>query len=46
VFKLSEEMRSTRQGLLGSEGSDALALQQLMETMKALQKANEEAKVE
>jgi len=35
-------MRNTRQGLLGSEWSDAPTLQQLMEAMKALQEANEE----
>jgi len=35
-------MRNTRQGLLGFEGSDAPALQQLMEVVRALQEANEE----
>jgi len=35
-------MRNTRQGLLGSKGSDALALQQLMESMRVFQEANEE----
>ena len=46
MIKLSDEMRNTRQGLLGSKGSDAPTLQQLMEAMRALQAANEEAKVE
>jgi len=31
---------------LGSEGSDAPALQQLMETMRALKATNEEVKAE
>jgi len=35
-------MRNTREGLLGSEGSDAPALQQLKEAMRGLQKVNEE----
>jgi len=39
-------MRNTRQGPLGSEGSEALALQQIMKTMRALQEANEEYKRE
>ena len=46
MFELSDEMRNTRQGPLGSEGSDAPALQQFMETMRAFQEANEEAKAE
>jgi len=39
-------MRSTRQGTQGSEGGDAPALQQIMETMRALQEANEEYRCE
>ena len=39
-------MRNTRQGLSGSEGIDAPTLQQLMETMRALQEANEQYKQE
>jgi len=39
-------MRNTSQGPLGFEGSDAPALQQLMETMSTLQAANEKAKAE
>jgi len=35
-------MRNTRQGLLRSERSEAPTLQQIMETMRALQEANEE----
>ena len=35
-------MRNTRQGPLGSEGSEAPTLQQIMETMRALEEANEE----
>jgi len=35
-------MRNIRQGLLGFEGSEAPALQQLMESMTALQEVNEE----
>jgi len=42
MTKPSDVMRNTRQGLLGSKGSDALALQQLMKAMGALQEANEE----
>jgi len=41
VFELSEEMQNTRQKPLGSEGSDAPTLQQLMATMRALQVTNE-----
>ena len=37
-------IRKTRQASLGFEGSDAPALQQLMDTMRALQEVNEEAK--
>jgi len=46
VFEFSDVMRNTRQAPLGSKGSDAPTLQQLMETMRALQEANEEAKAE
>ena len=35
-------MRNIGQGLLGSEGSDDPALQQLMEAMRALKEANED----
>jgi len=35
-------MRSTKQGTQGSEECEASTLQQIMETMKALQEANEE----
>jgi len=39
-------MRNTRQGPQGSEGSDAPTLQQLTETKRALQEANEQYKQE
>ena len=39
-------MRNTRQGSLGSEGSDAPTLQQLMDAIRALQEVNEEYKRE
>jgi len=35
-------MKNTRQVPLGPEGNDAPTLQQLMDTVKALQKANEQ----
>jgi len=35
-------MKSTRQGTQGSEGGEASTLQQIMETMRVLQEANEE----
>jgi len=35
-------MRNMKQGLLGSEGSEAPALQEIMEAMRALQEAKEE----
>ena len=38
-------MRNTRQGPLGFEGNDAPTLQQLMETMRALQEANKQYKL-
>jgi len=37
VFKLLGVMRNTRQGSLGSEGSDNPTIQQLMETVSSLQ---------
>ena len=43
VFWRDEEHK---QSPLGSEGSDAPALQQLMETMRALKATNEEVKAE
>ena len=46
MFELSDEMRNTRKGPLGHEGSDAPTLQQLMETLRALQEANEQYKQE
>ena len=39
-------MRNTRQGPLGSEGNNAPTIQQLMETVRALQEANEQYKRE
>jgi len=39
-------MRITRQGPLGSEGSEDPTLQQIMETMRALQAVNGEAKAD
>jgi len=42
----SDEMRNTRQGPQGSEGSDAPILQQLMDAMGDLQETNEEQRRE
>ena len=39
-------MRNTRQGPLRSKGNDTPTLEQLMDTMKALQEANEQYKRE
>jgi len=46
VFEFSDVTRNTRQGPIGSEGSKNPILQQIMDTMRALQEANEEAKVD
>jgi len=46
VIEPFDVMRNSRQGPLGSKGSDAPALQQLMEVMRALQEANEDHKRE
>jgi len=37
-------MRNTRQGSVGSERSEVTTLQQLMDTVRALQEANEQYK--
>jgi len=39
-------MRNTRQGISGQQESDNVTMQQIMETMKALQSVNEEAKAD
>jgi len=46
VFEFSDVMRNTRQGPMGSEGSEDPTLQQIMKTMRALQATNEEAKAD
>ena len=45
MFEFFGVMRNTRQGPLGFEGNDAPTLQQLMETMRALQEANKQYKL-
>ena len=42
VFEVSSDMRNTRQRALRYEGNDAPTLQQLMDTVRALQEANEQ----
>ena len=46
MFEFSDVMRNTRQGPQGSEGSKDPTLQQIMETIRAHQAANEEAKAD
>jgi len=40
------KMRNTRQVPTGQDGGEALTLQQLMETLRALQEANEQSRQE
>jgi len=39
-------MRNTRQGISGQQETDNVTMQQIMETMKAFQSVNEEAKAD